>query len=286
MKEKLRKILISIVSIILIISIVFIIFIFNMKKIINKSNIEDIASTTKITKIKLSNNESVEDIIKNYNSENDLSQKYIDSLINTPKFQELFNETVAGLFDYAIYGNEIPYITSKEIEESIDYEKIEDNLNVRLTDTDKQKISSYSKDASSKINSYIEKYVEEFDDNKETNKLLKFIRLIFSTEFKIYEILTLCILIFILCLLLFNWKKIFKPFGIIFIVSGLILSILSYVLNFGFLLFNNDNEMIKFAIKIVNQLKSKNIIFGIVFIIGGTIFVVIHRILKITNKKR
>ena len=286
MKEKLRKILISIVSIILIISIVFIIFIFNMKKIINKSNIEDIASTTKITKIKLSNNESVEDIIKNYNSENDLSQKYIDSLINTPKFQELFNETVAGLFDYAIYGNEIPYITSKEIEESIDYEKIEDNLNVRLTDTDKQKISSYSKDASSKINSYIEKYVEEFDDNKETNKLLKFIRLIFSTEFKIYEILTLCILIFILCLLLFNWKKIFKPFGIIFIVSGLILSILSYVLNFGFLLFNNDNEMIKFAIKIVNQLKSKNIIFGIVFIIGGTIFVVIHRILKINNKKR
>lgn len=279
MKKFIKNLMVVILSILLVITIFCTILIFNIDKITSKENIRKYVSSVDIMKVEIGDI-SVENMISNYTNNNDLSTKYIKAMFNTPKVQKLFEDSVADMFDYAVYGNEIPYVTSEKIENMIEYDKIEENLNTKLTEVDKQKIKGYSKDAASQINNFIDQHIVS-NENKKTNDEMKNIRWIFSTELKVYMIISIIILTFLICLLKWNLLKSLIPLGVVSIITGCLLFISSLLIKIVFILFKIDNkETLKFILNIIKDLRYNLNLSGIIITIVGIIMIILYNIIK------
>lgn len=282
MKKFLKIFSITILSIFLVLAICLAVVLFNFKKVVNKDNISNIASSVDVRKIEVDDGKTVDEYISNYTDNNDLPKKYINTIMESEKVKNLIDEKIGELVDYAVYGKEIPYITSEEIENSINYDEIEEKLDIKLTDADKEKISNYSKDASSKINNSIEKYVVNLD-NEKTNDGIKLIRFIFSTEMKIYVIISIVIITFLIFLINWNFAKSLCSLGISFLISGILIT--------GFTLFAGqlfniakmviaNKDFINSINKIFGYVKMNFTVTGLVILALGIILIIIYKILK------
>ncbi len=282
MKKIFKNTFCFLLSILLIMCLCFTVLIFNFKKVVNKENVKNIASTINIMKIPIDEDLTIEKYISNYTNNNDLPKRYIDTILESPKVNEVINESIGKLVDYAIYGKEIPYITSEEVENAIDYDEIEKKLNIKLTDADKNKISTYSKDVSSNINNAIEKYIVNLEDKK-TNDNIKLIRFLFSSEIKLYLVILIFILIFLIIMIQkWNIIKSFLPLGVSFIISGIIILLGSIFINYIFNVIKmvNNKDIIQTILNVFNKVKINFIYSSLIILIIGLVFLILYSIFK------
>ncbi len=284
MKNFFSNFLATILIIVFVINSFILVFLINSKDILTKTNISNIAKELDISEIELEGDYS----ISNYyvrNIDSVMEKDVINALINDEKANEIISSKVGEIIDYAINGGSIPQISEAEINSIIDYDKVEKELNIVLSEEQKEEIENYINNSTNNIN---EELRAELDTNyKDNYDDFELIRFIFSNKFKIVIIAIEIVIVLLLALCIHKIRKLFLWLGIPTTIMGFIFTVIGL---WPISISNIINSTLKTDYNKFIEYISKNVfghflIDGIVILIFGIVLIIVSSILYKKHSK-
>jgi len=297
-KEGVEKIILGILTFILIGYIVFnLIFlsIFSIsKKFLNKDNVLEFINKIDIMTIikdELGNEFdeilSIENEFKNIG----ITTEGINEFMNSTDVKNFSTKVASNVFEKIINNNlDNYYIQNTDVTNLIELNIEKLQTNSSLTESQiLNKLSNRVPDLVTNINKLIDKLCEKLEASNLFTKYQKYINMSMDVLDIVYSDITHCLLIFLLIsfivLLIFIRRNIYKSLkwlGISFIIPGVLIFMLSYLLTNKFFI---DNTLISSIIEgVASNLNSYSVIYISLGIIIILINVIIYFIKKYKNK--
>lgn len=235
----------------------------NLKKSINTKN---------LLKIEVDENTLRENIVETF-EEIEISEKDINSVIESEEFNELFDDYINKVMEYYLENKDFPTFDDSKIEKLVDLVASKNNT---ITEEEKKYIIESIKKEKIEIENTLPNR-EEVQNDETINKVINFYNSI-SIFYFVGTIIILMFLIFI-----FTWS-LYYPFlytGISFVATSLSL-IGSYLFKNTII---NALNMEEFINIILNQVFYQFLIYSLIMLLIGIIFITFYIITnKIKNK--
>lgn len=295
-KESVEKIILGVLTFILIGYIVFnLIFlsIFSIsKKILNKDNVLEFINKIDIMTIIKDDlgNEfdeilSIENEFKNIG----ITTEGINEFMNSTDVKNFSTKVASNVFEKIINNNlDNYYIQNTDVTSLIELNIEKLQTNSSLTESQiLNKLSNRVPDLVTNINKLIDKLCEKLEASNLFTKYQKYINMSMDVLDVVYSDITHCLLVFLLIsfivLLIFIRRNIYKSLkwlGISFIIPGVLIFMLSYLLTNKFFI---DNILISSIIEgIVRNLNS----YSAIYISLGIIIIIINVIMYFIKKSK
>lgn len=295
-KERLEKIILSVLTFVLIGYITFnlmLLCIFNIsEKFLNKDKVEELINKIDIiTILKDELGNEVDEILLIENELKDIgvATEGINAFIDSPDVKNFSTNVVSGVFDKIINNNlDNYYIQDSDVSNLIENNIDKLQTNSSLTQSQiLEKLNTRVPNLVSNINKLIDKLCEKLETSELLVKYQEYVNMSINVLDIVYSGITYFLIIFTLitfiALLIFIRRDIYKSLkwiSISFVIPGLLIFILSYFLINKFII---DNILINNIIKIiVSGLNG----YSFIYISIGAIIVIINIIIYFIKKYR